>query len=508
MDLSHWLERWADFLPDKVAIRFEGRDITYRDFYPHVLRVARMLSDEVGVGRGDRVAFLGFNSPDFLAIFFACSRLGTMMVPLNWRFAPPENQYILEDCGAAALFVEPEFHEGAATMRDALPECRFVSMGEAADGWEEFSALVEAGNGAEPAAGAGPDDAGPDDPVLIVYTSGTTGRPKGAVLTQNAITFNAINAITAYDMTSRDVVLTNLPMFHVGGLNVHTTPAFLVGATVVLQRRFEPDATVAAFRGERPTMIVLVPAMMQAVFDHPDWEAIDFSCLRLMTTGSTTVPRPLLQTFLERGIPVVQMYGLTEAAPIAVLQRADAAWTTAGSTGKPALYCDARIVDGNGNTLPPHQKGEILVRGPNVMREYWNNPEATREALKDGWLYTGDVGHVDDDGNFYIDDRTKDVIISGSENIYPAEIEIPLDECPDIAEAAVVARPDERWGEVAVACVVLKPGVDLAREDILALFANRIARFKHPHDVVFMDALPRNAVGKILKHELRAKLKC
>ena len=502
MDLSHWLERWADFQPDKVAIRFEGRDTTYGDFHAHVRRTAGALGDGLGVGRGDRVAFLGFNSADFLAIFFACSRLGAMMVPLNWRFAPPENLYILKDCGASALFVEPEFYEGAESMRDGLDGCRYVAMGEAPDGWEEWDALLAGSVGAESIPGAGPDD-----PVLIVYTSGTTGRPKGAVLTQNAITFNSINSIAAYDTTSQDVVLTNLPMFHVGGLNVHTTPALMAGATVVLQRRFEPDATVAALGDERPTMIVLVPAMMQAILDHPDWEAIDFSCLRLMTTGSTTVPRPLLQAFLDRGIPVVQLYGLTESAPIAILQRVEAAWMTAGAAGKPALYCDARIIDGDGNALPPHEKGEILVRGPNVMREYWNDLQATAEALKDGWLHTGDVGHMDDDGNFHIDDRIKDVIVSGSENIYPAEVEIPLDECPDIAEAAVVARPDARWGEVAVACVVPRPGVEMTRDDILALFEGRIARFKHPSDVVFMDALPRNAMGKTLKHELREKVK-
>lgn len=502
MDLSHWLERWADFQPDKVSIRFEGRDTTYGDFHARVRRAAATLGNDLGVGRGDRVAFLGFNSADFLALIFACSRLGAIMVPLNWRFAPPENLYILQDCGASALFVEPEFLEGAESLREGLDGWRCIAMGEAADGWESFEALMERSAGAEPN-----PVGGPDDPVLIVYTSGTTGRPKGAVLTQNAITFNAINAVTAYEVTSRDVVLTNLPMFHVGGLNVHTTPAFLAGATVVLHRRFEPDATVAALATERPTMIVLVPAMMQALLDRPDWEEIDFSCLRLMTTGSTTVPRPLLQTFLDRGIPVVQLYGLTESAPIAILQRLDAAWTTAGSAGKPALYCDARIVDGGGNDLPPHEKGEIVLRGPNVMREYWNDPEATKEALKDGWLHTGDVGHMDDGGNFHIDDRTKDVIISGSENIYPAEVEIPLDECPDIAEAAVVARPDARWGEVAVACVVLKPGAEMSGQDILGLFEGRIARFKHPHDVVFMDALPRNTVGKILKHELRAHVK-
>ncbi len=498
MNLSHWIERWADFQPDKTAIRFEGEDISYAAFDARIRRVAAMLRNGLGIGRGDRVAFLGLNSPDMLALLFACSRLGAILVPLNWRLAPPEHRYILKDSGTKALFVESEFADGCDAIVGDLPGCRYVRMVGNADGRVDFASLVADADGddVDPAAG-------PEDPVLIVYTSGTTGRPKGAVLTQRALTFNAVNSIAMHDMTSADVVLTNLPMFHVGGLNIQTTPAFHAGATVVLQRRFETDATVRAIAEDGPTLMILVPALMAALMQHPAWPEIDFSRLRAINTGSTTIPMSLVDAYLDRGVPIIQVYGSTETAPIAIHQRIPDAWTTRGSTGRAALHCDARIVDPEGRPLGPGVRGEIVVRGPNVMTEYWNDPEASAEALRGGWFHTGDIGHTDERGLYYVDDRVKDMIISGSENIYPAELEMVLDGCPGIAQAAVVGRPDERWGEVAVAVVVPKSGVSLSREAVLALFEGQLARFKHPRDVIFLDDLPRNVMGKVLKFELR-----
>ncbi len=498
MDISGWIERWADFTPNKTAILFGDENLSYLALSERIRACARMLGGPLGVRHGDRVAFLGFNSVDFLVLMFACARLGAMMVPLNWRLTPDEHAYILDHAGVSVLLVEPEFESGVVGIRGRLGACRMIRYGPTDDGWDSFEELLAA---------AGPDRAPracPDDPVLIVYTSGTTGRPKGAVLTQQALVFNAVNSTAAHDMTSNDVVFTNLPMFHVGGLNIQTTPALHAGASVILHRRFEPDATVATIRDQRPTLMILVPAMMQALIDHPAWPEIDFSSLRCIVTGSTTVPETILRTYLDRGIPIVQVYGLTETAPIVLHQRISDAFASASSTGKAALHCEAEVRGADDTKLAPGLNGEIVVRGPNIMTGYWKNPEATAEVIRDGWFYTGDVGHTDKDGNFHVVDRTKDVIISGSENIYPAELEIPLDACADIAEAAVVSRPDARWGEVPVACVVRREGSVITKDQVLALYSDRLAKYKHPHDVVFMAALPRNVMGKILKFELRA----
>ena len=495
MDISNWIDRWADFTPRKTAIAFEGRAITYAGLRERIHRLAAVLGEGLGVPRGGRVAVLGHNSPDFLALLFACARTGTVMVPLNWRLAAPELAFILEDAGCTALFVEPAFAGTAEEATGNLPDCRIIGAAGLADLLDRAR-----GDGRDPAVEI-------DAPVLIVYTSGTTGRPKGAVLSQSALAFNAANAIAAHDMTSHDRVLTNLPMFHVGGLNIQTTPALCAGAGIVLQRRFEPDAAVAALESERPSLMILVPALMAALMEHPAWPDLDFAPLRCINTGSTTVPMPLLEAYLERGVPVVQVYGSTETAPVAIHQRIADAWTTAGSTGKAALYCQAAIVDPDGRKLPPGERGEIVIRGPNVMTGYWRNETASEEALRGGWFHTGDIGLTDEAGNYYVVDRLKDVIISGSENIYPAELEGVLERAPEIAEAAVVGRGDDRWGEVPVAFVVVRDRGALDREAVLGLFQGTLARYKHPGDVIFLDALPRNAMGKVLKFELREALR-
>lgn len=501
MDISGWIEGWAAQAPGKTAVHFEGVDISYAEMAGRVRRLAAALKHRLGVGRGDRVAYLGLNRPEMLDLVFACARLGAVFAPLNWRLAPPEHLYILRDCGARVLLAEPDFVAPCAPLREALPELKGVAFDRPADGWHSYGALT---------AEAAGDDANPhvdlDAPLLLVYTSGTTGHPKGAVLTQSALFWNAINAIHAHDLTSPDHVLTTLPMFHVGGLNIQTLPALHAGATVTLHRRFDPAAGLRAIAGRRPSLTLMVPATMLATVRHPEFPTTDLSSLRLIMAGSSTIPEALICAFHDRGVPVGQVYGSTETAPVAIYLRAEDARARVGSAGLPAVHCDIRIVDDVGADVETGRPGEILVKGPNLFLEYWGDPAATEAALKDGWFHTGDIAHRDAEGFVWIDDRKKDVVISGGENIYPAELENVLADCPAIAEAAVVARPDERWGEVAVAVVVRKPGSDLDAAGVLALFEGRLARFKHPRDVVFVDALPRNVMGKILKYELRARL--
>ena len=486
MDISSWLERHADFSPDRTALHFEGRDHSWGALGRDMRRLAGALS-ALGIGRGDRVAHLGLNNPLFLVLLFACARLGALLVPLNWRLAAPEHAVVLADAEPKLLIHDATF--AAAVAR--LDAARTLSLAD-------LAALIAEAPEREP-----DPSLSSEAPLLLVYTSGTTGRPKGAVLTQHALFWNAVNSMLMHDLTSDDHVLTTLPMFHVGGLNIQTVPALHAGALVTLHARFEPGATLHAIAERRPSLAVLVPAQLSAMIEHPAWAATDLSCLRAITTGSSIVPTPLIEAVHARGVPVIQVYGSTETAPIVIYQTRREAFLSVGSCGKPALHCEARIVDADGKDVKRGACGEILIRGPNVTTGYWRNAAATAAALRDGWFHTGDIGHVDERGYYYIDERKNDVIISGGENIYPAEVEAVLLRDPRIAEAAVVARPDPRWGEVPVAVIVLRPKAEMSESDVLALFRDRIARFKQPRHAVFVASLPKNALGKVLRYELR-----
>jgi fatty-acyl-CoA synthase len=473
-----WLECHADHAPDRVALRFGDTHTSYRELASQVECAAAGLA-AVGLRRGDRIGFLGHNHPSQIVLLFACARLGAMQVPLNWRLAAPEWRFILADAGARLLFATSDLL-GAARAA-APPGCEVVKADALPSG--------------TPAVAEGRDD----DPLLLVYTSGTTGRPKGAVLDQAALLFNALNALHAFDLAAADRVLTVLPLFHVGGLNIQTTPAFYTGAEVVLQPRFEPDAFFDAVAEHRPTLSLLVPAVMKALVTHPRWPTADLSSLRGVGAGSSDVPVPLIEAFHARGVPVQQVYGATETCPIAIVQTRAEAVAAPGSIGRPALHVECRIADSAGRGFPPGASGEIQVRGRSVLRGYWKRDDA---LLPGGWFPTGDVGRVDANGRWWFTDRLKHVIISGGENIYPAEVERVLAGAPGIAEGAVVGRPDPRWGEVPVAVVVPGPGFDPAR--VLAHFEGQIARFKQPREVIPVDALPRTALGKVAMTELKA----
>lgn len=495
MNVARWIERHAAFSPDREAIRFVGETITYRALAGRIDDAAGRLAAR-GIGAGDVVAFLGYNNPETLALLFACARIGAMLTPLNWRLAAPEHAYILRDSGARLVIVEPAFVQHAAPLREAFADRMWLALADTASGWETWNGIAGARLGA-----VYPDA---DTAVVLCYTSGSTGTPKGVVLTQSALFWNAVNSAHMHDMTSADRVLTTSPMFHVGGLNVQTTPALHAGATVSLHAKFDPGETLAAIENERITLTVLVPAQLVAVMEHPRWKTADLSSLRMVTTGSTIVPEAFVRKVQERGIRLVQVYGSTETCPVAAYQRVESSERKPGAAGLPGLHSDIRIVDEGGRDLGVGEVGEILVRGPNVMREYWNAPEATAAVLREGWYHSGDLGHRDAEGYLYVDARKSDMIISGGENIYPAEIESILTECPAIADASVVGRPDPRWGEMVVAAVVLRPGARMSESDVMALLNGRIARFKHPREVHFMDALPRTGSGKVMRDRLRA----
>lgn len=498
MDLSDLIERNAAFTPEKPATIFEGEILSYAAFHARIAQTACALKAELGVSRGDRVAILSLNRPDYLVLLYACARLGAMLVPLNWRLAVAEQLFILSDASVKVLVLERAFAEILPAMENSLPDTRIVGLDFVPPQGDAFDRLLASTRG---------DGRNPHTdltcPLLIVYTSGTTGRPKGAVLRQEALVWNAMMSQHMHGLTSDDHVLTVLPFFHVGGLNIQTTPALQHGATVTIHPRFAPDATLTAIARERPTLTVLVPATIQAVTDHPDWATTDLSSLKAVSTGSTIVPPHLIDRFVARGVPVLQVYGSTETCPIAVYTRLGGDLSRIGSTGLPGLCCEATVIDHAGVELPPNVAGEIAVRGPNVFYEYWGNEEATREALHDGWYRTGDIGLRDADGYFWVHDRKKNLIISGGENIYPAEVERVLLEHPDVRECGVIGRPDPRWDEVPVAYVIRRTGCLVEAEDLKAHVQTQLARFKVPRDIVFVEDLPRTALGKVQHFMLR-----
>ncbi|MBR0994652.1 long-chain-fatty-acid--CoA ligase [Bradyrhizobium japonicum] len=489
MDLCSLIDRNAAFSPDKTAIAFEDERLSYAAFAARIARTATALKQELGVGRGDRVAILSLNRPDYLVLLYACARLGAMLVPLNWRLAVAEQLFILSDAGAKVLVLERAF-------QGVLPE---LATGTSVVGLDftpphgtTFEDLLAHSDGSS---------RNPHTdltcPLLIVYTSGTTGRPKGAVLRQEALFWNGVMSQHMHNMTSDDHVLTVLPFFHVGGLNIQTTPALQLGATVTIHARFAPDTALAAIEHQRPTLTVMVPAIIQAVSEHPTWAKADLSSLKAVATGSTIVPPHLIERFVARDVPVLQVYGSTETCPIAVYTRLGGDLSRAGSTGLAGLCCEAKVVDQSGNEVPPSTPGEIAVRGPNVFFEYWGNEAATRDALHDGWYRTGDIGLCDADGYFWVRDRKKNMIISGGENVYPAEVERVLLEHPDVSECAVIGRPDPRWDEVPIAYVIPRSGCRLETGELRGHLQAQLARYKVPRDIVFVADLPRTALGKV-----------
>jgi fatty-acyl-CoA synthase len=492
VDLCSLIDRNAAFAPDKTAIAFDGERLSYAAFAARIERTATALKKELGVGRGDRIAILSLNRPDYLVLLYACARLGAILVPLNWRLAIAEQLFILSDAGAKVLVLEQAFEGVLAELERSSSGMAAIGLDFAPLRGETFESLLAhaEGSGRNPHADL-------SCPLLIVYTSGTTGRPKGAVLRQEALFWNGIMSQHMHNLTSDDHVLTVLPFFHVGGLNIQTTPALQLGATVTIQARFTPEAALAAIARERPTLTVMVPAIIQAVSDHPDWATADLSSLKAVATGSTIVPPHLIDRFVARGVPVLQVYGSTETCPIAVYTRLGGDHSRTGSTGLPGLCCEVRVIDQSDTEVPAGTPGEIAVRGPNVFFEYWGNADATRDALHDGWYRTGDMGLCDADGYFWVRDRKKNMIISGGENVYPAEVERVLLEHPDVRECAVIGRPDPRWDEVPVAYVIGRSGCSLEADELKAHLQAQLARYKVPRDIVFVTDLPRTALGKV-----------
>jgi len=489
--------RWLDARAQSraIAIEFGDERTRYADLARDVAGLAAWLRRELPAGA--RIAWLGHNAPEQLSLLLACARAGCALVPLNWRLTATEIEALLADAAPSLLVVDGHCAPLYTDAMRALCAGRVMSLRDPASSLQDVRTLAQTGG--DPT----PDASDVDAPLLLVYTSGTTGRAKGSVLTQAAVAANAENSQDMHAISADDVVLTTLPMFHVGGLNIQTLPALACGARVLLHPRFDPTATLNALAAQRPTLTVQVPATLQALLAHPAWATTPLDSLRAIATGSTDVPVALIEAIHARGVPVIQVYGATETAPIAIYQRIGDAFTTVGSIGRPGPRTEIRLIDADGRDIGVDTPGEILVRGPHVARGYWRDEPATATSFADGWFRSGDVATRDEAGRYWFRDRIKNVIISGGENVYPAEIERIAQRSPDIAECAVVGRADARWGQVPVLFAV--PARDsLDHAALQALFAEALARYKQPKLVVELAALPRTALGKVDVGKLRA----
>jgi fatty-acyl-CoA synthase len=506
MPLRHhdWIAHHAARRPEAIAAvdLAGGRSLTYRAFDRRIAALAGHLRDAFGVGSGARVTLLAHNTTDAFEVQFACFRLGAVFVPLSWRLALAELHGVVADCSPSALVHDAEFADTAEELARRHAIAHLLRRG---GGESPYEGAIAGARALE-----APREATHDDTCTILYTSGTTGVPKGAVSTHGTVFWNAVNCTGVAGLSARTVMLCALPQFHIAGLNLFANPTFHAGGTVAVMRRFEagealrslgdPALGVTHFHG--------APPLYQSMAAHPEFGAADLSRLHGAFVGAAPVPPALLDAWLRKGVALRQGYGMTETGPLVLnLDAADAA-RKAGSAGKPVMHVEVRVAADaeGGRDAAPGEVGELWVRGPAVAPGYWNRPEAARGAFAEGgWLRTGDAVRVDEEGFFFIVDRWKDMYISGGENVYPAEVEHVLQRHPAVAEAAVIGVPDARWGESGRAVVVPEPGAGAtpSEAELLAHCAAALARYKVPKSVVFADALPRNAVGKVHKPTLR-----
>jgi fatty-acyl-CoA synthase len=501
--LGSWPERRLRISPDRDAIWFEGTTTSHGEFADRVRRTAGALA-ALGVGPGHRVAWTGGNHPSALETLYACGQLGAIWVPVNARFTPPEAEYVLTHSGASVVVHGRDHGTLADALRDRLPGVRaWVAAEPPADGgtasqpYEELLAAADAEPRDEPV--------GLEDPCLIMYTSGTTGRPKGAVLTHGNMTWNATNQLLGFDFGPTERTLALAPLFHIGGLNGTVNPTLLRGGCAVIVRRFDPAETLAVIEEQRVNSFFAVPTMLDAMARRPEFRTRDLSALRSIGAAGAAVPLPTLRTWLDRGVTMQQAYGMTEAAPGCTVLDSEDAERKVGSAGRPVFFTDVRVLRPDGSAADAEEVGEVVVQGPNVMAGYWNEPEQTAAVFVDGWYHTGDAGSLDAEGFLYIRDRYKDMIISGGENVYPAEVESALLELPDVVEVAVIGVPDPTWGEAGLAVVVPSPGARRDADELRARLRERLAAFKVPRHVEFVDELPKTATGKIRKPDLRTR---
>jgi fatty-acyl-CoA synthase len=504
--IHDYLDYWTEREPDRVVITDGEKSLTRAEFSVRSRRIAQLLNDLIEPG--SRFAILGKNSFDFLACYFAASLSGTVPVPLNYRLAPREWRFIIDDAGAELVVADVEFAAGLDTVREGLEKpVHFFGLDGAIAGWPSFDDAVNAMS----------DDrldhrGSPDDLVYQMYTSGTTGLPKGAMISQRALVAHLAQLSAAVGVIDDPRTLTAVPMYHASGA-ITGINAIAQGGSVYTMTDFIPNEVARVLDEEAITSVTFVPAMIQALLVMvPDLAEREYPRLASIAYGASPIAAETLRAAIGAfGCDFIQIYGMTETTAAATaLYPDDHVRALAGeealllSAGRPVLSTEVRIVDDEGNDRPRGEVGEIVIRGPQLMDGYHNRPDATAEALADGWMHTGDAGSIDDGGYLYVSDRVKDMIISGGENIYPREIEDVLFQLPAVADAAVIGVPDEKWGEAVKAVIQVKDGETLTEAEVRAHCRSNLGGFKQPASVDFIEQIPRNLSGKVLKKDLRA----
>ena len=495
---SDWLRHHAAVRPAKTAVidLSAGRSFTYAEMNDRTERLASVLATKFGVGRSDRVSVLSKNTTNIFEAQFACWKLGAVFVPLNWRLAVPELAYIVGDCTPTVLLHGVEFAEQADQL--SIPYRVAWEAGE--DGHDAYESLLAAASDA-----VRPAEENMLDTVLtIMYTSGTTGNPKGVIITHGMTLWNVVNQTELFRTGSTMVNLVVLPLFHTGGLNCFANPAFHYGGANVVMKAFDPALGLRLLSDTDLgiTHLQSVPANYLFMSQQPEFADATFSTIVAAGVGGSPAPHALLDTWINKGVHLQQAFGMTETGSMVMALPREDARHKLGSTGVPFLHNSVRLVGPDGNDVAPGEVGELWVKGPNITPGYWKLPDVTAASLTDGWLHTGDALRQDDEGYFYVVDRLKDIYISGGENVSPAEVENVLYQLDAISECAVVGVPDDRWQEVGRAYIALRPGAELNEEEIVAHCTRNLAKFKVPKSIVFLDQLPHNATGKIIKRAL------
>ncbi len=497
---TDWAAHFTYVTPDKTATidLASGRRQTYAQMHDRVGRLAAFLQSK-GVGVGDRVGFLALNSTDIIDLVLAIWRIGGSALALNYRLTAPELEYIIGDAAPKVMVFDKEFTAVVDELKTLIDIDHYIDM-DGLGGPTTFEAGIKA---------SPPILERVEQPItdqaMLMYSSGTTGKPKGVIITHEMLRYSHFNGIAPTAATSNDVWLTLMPQFHIGGLNVTSLPAISIGGTAVVMRMFDPEATLDVINDPELNInhTLGVPAMFNAMRMSPKAATTDYSRLKATLAGGASVPKELVEWWYERGLIIQDGYGMTEsAASNCMTSRADVP-RIIGTSGKALQYTEMKIVDAHGNRVAQGEVGEIWMRGPVITPGYWNNDSANAESFEDGWFKSGDIARQDDEGNFILQDRAKDMYISGGENVYPAEVEGVLFEMEQILDVAVIGMADEKWGETGCAVVVLGDGHNLTIEAVRSHCDAKLARYKHPMHLVMMDVLPRNATGKVKKFELR-----